>query len=301
MKERVTVRAPATAANMGPGFDCMGLALEVWNSIEVRLGPPAVAIHGHGERTLPRGESNLVYRCFRLPFQESGTPVPDVTITCRNEIPVARGLGSSSAAVVGGLAAGNAMCGLPLSKERLLELAATTEGHPDNVAPAMLGGCQVAVWEGARLVTSAVPVPEDIQAVVYVPDVPMPTDRARGLLTSEVPRADAVYNIGRAAMLVRAFATGDFSDLAVATGDRLHQPARQSIFPAMGNIFRAALGAGALGVFLSGAGSSVLALARGREVTIGYEMADAAAKSGIEGTIAITRPSLRGCHLADED
>jgi homoserine kinase len=285
---------------MGPGFDCMGMALDVWNSIEVRLGPPAFAVHGQGERTLPRGESNLVYRCFSLPFEESGTPVPEVGITCRNEIPLARGLGSSSAAIVGGLVAGNEMCGRPLSGERLLELAATREGHPDNVAPAMLGGCQVAVWEDARLVTSAIPMPEDIRAVLYVPEAPMPTERARGLLASTVPRADAVYNIGRVAMLVRAFATGDLADLAVATGDRLHQPARQSIFPAMGNIFRAALGAGALAVFLSGAGSSVLALAREREVTIGYEMADAAAKSGIEGTIAITRPSPRGCHVADE-
>ena len=297
MRERVTVRVPATTGNLGPGFDCLGMALDLWNTVEVEVGSSGFDVLGEGAEHLPHGDANVVSRCFRLPFLESGQRVPKLSITCRNEIPIGRGLGSSSAAVVGGLVAGNEICGRPLSEERLLELAARTEGHPDNVAPALLGGCQIAVWEGDRLIATPVPVPDGLRAVLFIPDMRMPTEQARDLLPAEVPRQDAVYNMGRVAMLVRAFATGDLTGLAVATGDRLHQPARQTIFPAMKNIFRSAMAAGALGVFLSGAGSSVLALTQGKELTVGYEMADAAVKSGVDGTLKVTRPTNQGTHV----
>ena len=299
MLEHVTVKVPATSANMGPGFDCLGMALDIWNSVTVEVGSAGFVIRGEGEKELQPGPSNLIYRSFRLPFVESGRQVPKVSITCENEIPLGRGLGSSSAAVVGGLVAANEISGRPLDPEELLALAARTEGHPDNVSAALLGGCQIVVWDGSSLVTSAVPVPEDLLAVVFIPDTPMPTKQARSLLPAKIPREDAVYNIGRMGMLVRALATGDFTQLAVASDDRLHQPARQTIFPAMKNIFRAALAAGALGVFLSGAGSSVLALTRGKEMTIGYEMAEAASKSGVGGTFKVTRPTNKGAHVAD--
>ena len=293
----LTVKVPATSGNLGPGFDCLGMALDIWNSVHVEVGEEGFEVAGEGADLLPKGERNLVYKSFRIPFAQTGRPVPEVKITCRNDIPLYRGLGSSSAALVGGLVAGNELCDNPLSQEQLLELAAREEGHPDNVAPALLGGCQIVVQENRRLITSRVPVPEDLRAVLFIPDVPMPTRKARRLLPPEVAREDAIYNMGRVALLVRALAIGDLAHLDTATADRLHQPARQRIFPAMKNIFRAALEAGALGVFLSGAGSSVLALARGRELTIGYEMADAAAKSGVEGTVKVTRPTNLGAHV----
>ena len=220
--------------------------------------------------------------------------MPAMSLTCRNDIPTARGLGSSSAALVGGMTAGNELCGRPFSQTDLLQIAAEIEGHPDNVAPALFGGMQIAVYEGDRVICAPVPVPEELSAVLYIPSLPMPTEEARGLLGIEVPRSDAVFNIGRAALLVRAMATGDLERLDIATEDRLHQPARQTIFFPMKNIIRAALGAGALGAFLSGAGSTVLALATENEFTIGYEMADAAAKSGIDGEVRITRPTTEG-------
>ena len=185
-----------------------------------------------------------------------------------------------------------------LERDDLLQIAASIEGHPDNVAPAIYGGMQVAVSHGGRVVSAPVPVPESLSAVLYIPNVPMPTEEARGLLGSEVPRSDAVFNIGRVALLVRAMATGDLEGLDIATDDRLHQPARQTIFFPMNNIIRAALGAGALlGAFLSGAGSTVLALATEKEFTIGYEMADAAVKSGLDGEVRITRPTKLGAHV----
>ena len=299
MRQHVTVKVPATSGNLGPGFDCLGMALDIWNSISVNVGASGFEIVGYGEEMLPRGEDNLVQRCFRMPFEEAGLRVPSASIVCRNEIPLDRGLGSSSAAVVGGLLAGNEICEGPLSLGRLLELASAVEGHPDNAAPALFGGCQIVVENDGSVTAASVPVPDGLNAVLFIPDVPMPTEQARGLLADDVRREDAVYNMGRVALLVRAFATGDLAHLATATEDRLHQPERQTIFPAMKNIFRAALGAGALGVFLSGAGSSVLALARDKELTIGYEMADAAAKSGIGGSVKVTCPTSRGAHVVE--
>lgn len=298
-KTRATVKVPATTANLGPGFDCMGMALDIWNSIDVELGPGSVEVIGEGADRLPGNRRNLIHRSFGLPFEELGQTVPEVAIKSRNEVPLARGLGSSSAAVVGGLLAGNEIAGRPLSSEHLLELAAEAEGHPDNAAPALLGGCQIVVRDKGKLVTSRVPLPQDLKAVLFIPDMRMPTRQARDLLPSSVPRRAAVYNIGRVALLVKALATDDLSDLAVATDDMLHQRQRQTIFPAMKNIIRGALNAGALGAFLSGAGPTVLALTRGREMTVGYEMTDAAEKSGVGGTVKVTNPTEMGAHVVE--
>lgn len=300
MKEQVAIKVPATTANMGSGFDCLGMALDIWNHVTVEVGANGIEVSGEGAGALPTDDSNLVYQGFRTAFAEAGKPVPQVKLVCRNEIPLGRGLGSSSAALVGGLVAGNELCGRPLNPTTLVDLAANIEGHPDNVAPALLGGCQIAVWHDRRLVTSSVPVPDELTAVIFVPDVQIATDDAREVLEDRVTRQDAVYNIGRVAMLVRALYTGDFSTLAIATDDRLHQLARQSMFPPMKNIFRAAIAAGALGVFLSGAGSSVLAFAKGKELTIGYEMADAASNSGVNGTVKITTPTEQGAVVVED-
>ncbi|MCH8206362.1 MAG: homoserine kinase, partial [Chloroflexi bacterium] len=293
------VGRPATTANLGPGFDCLGMALDIWNTVRIEVGASGIDICGEGADTLPRDKSNLIYKAFRRVFQEADRPVPKVRIVSENHVPIARGLGSSTTAVVGGLIAGNEVCGRTLTKTRLLEIATDMEGHPDNAAAAIFGGCRIVAWDGDSPLTAGVPIPPDMRAVVFIPSFTMPTDEARALLPARVDREDAVYNIGRAALLVRAFVTGDMAHLATATEDRLHQPERQTIFPAMRNIFRAALDAGAFGVFLSGAGSSVMALAGDRELTIGYEMADAAAKSGIGGAVKITCPTSRGAHLVE--
>ena len=293
-RAKVTVKVPATSANMGPGFDCLGIALDIWNIISVEVGGQGFEISGHGERELPRDESNLVWASIARIFHEAGRRMPAMSLACYNGIPTTRGLGSSSAALVGGLVAGNELCGGPFDKSDLLQMAADVEGHPDNVAPALFGGMQIAVAHQGRIVNTSVSIPEGLSAVLYVPDSPMPTEEARDLLRSEVSRTDAVFNIGRAALLVNAMTSGDLRHLGIATEDRLHQPARQTIFFPMKNIIRAAMGAGALGAFLSGAGSTVLAFATEKEFTIGYEMADAAVKSGLSGEVVITKPTNLG-------
>ena len=309
---KVTVRVPATTANMGPGFDCLGMSLDIWNTIIVDTdgvetngvdtdvadsNGDIVSVSGEGSDELSTGSDNLIYSCFKQVYDGMGLPVPDVRIVCENEIPLGRGLGSSSAAVAGGLLAGSKLSGANLSRQRLLELACEIEGHPDNAAAAVMGGCRIVVSAGDGYLTESIAVPDELRAVVFVPDVPMPTKEARGILPGMIDRQDAVFNIGRTALLVNALASGNLEHLGIATEDMLHQPARQKIFFPMKNIFRAAMAAGALGVFLSGAGSSVLALTRDREYTIGYEMADAAMKSGVEGAIKVTQPTALGAHV----
>lgn len=298
MKHSVVVKAPATTANMGPGFDCLGMALDIWNTVTVDTGASGFEISGEGRDNLPKDTTNLLYRNFARVYEDVGKPVPSVRIRCCNEIPLGRGLGSSAAAVASGLLAASKLSGANIPANRLLALAADIEGHPDNAAAAILGGCRIVVSDGDALITAAVSIPAELKAVLFVPEVPMPTEQARGILPQTVDRRDAVFNIGRAALLVNAFASGDLTHLATATQDRLHQPAREAIFYPMKNIFRAAMAAGALGVFLSGAGSAVLALARDREYTIGYEMADAAMKSGVDGAIKVTQPTPLGAHVA---
>ena len=294
MARSVTVRAPATSANMGPGFDCLGIALDIWNTVRVDLGEVGFEIRGLGRGELPSGPDNLVAQAFRMACEEAGARAPDARFTCTNAIPLGRGLGSSSAAAVAGIAAANELLGLGMDKEAMLALAAQVEGHPDNSAAALYGGCQIVVREDGRFVTSSVRVPERVRAVLFVPDSPMPTSESRSLLPTYAPMDDVVFNLGRVGLLVNALATDDLDLLRVATQDRLHQPHRQSIFHPMRVILRAATDAGAFGAFLSGAGSSVLALTSGREMTIGYEMAEAASKAGVEGEVVVTGVGGRG-------
>lgn len=299
----IHVAAPATTANLGPGYDCLGLALDLWNRLEVTGskantgGRPQVEVLGEGVGELATGEDNLVYRAMGFLFREAGRDMPPVRLRCHNDIPLERGLGSSAAAIASGLVAGNAMCGQPFGSNDLLEMAATIEGHPDNVAAAIHGGLQLVVTDQDRLYTAAINIPPDLSAVLFIPELRIATSKARAVLPDNVSMADAVHNMGRTALLVAGMATNRPDYLAIATEDRLHQPYRQPLFPAMKLLFRAAREAGALGVFLSGSGSTVLALAQGREVTVAYEMAEAAKQAGVIGRVHITRPTAQGAHL----
>ena len=293
-----TVKVPATSANMGPGFDCLALALDVWNTLTIQDADSLeLYVQGFGEGELSTGPENLVARSFSRVFDLLAVPIPGAKLICDNRIPLGRGLGSSSAAAVAGIVAGNELAGRPLTHTQMLSLAIEIEGHPDNASAALLGGCQIVVSDGNELVTSSVRIPESLSAVLFVPDVPMPTRTARSILPSEIPMSDAVFNAGRTALLVNSLARGDLAQLAVATQDKLHQPARQEIFHPMKVIIQAALDAGAIGAFLSGAGSSILALCQGREMTIGYEMAEAGSKSGVGGEVIVTNPTLIGASV----
>ncbi len=299
------VLAPATTANLGPGYDCLGLALDLWNELEVVVeapipdGEPLVEVLGEGAGELAADRHNLVYRAMAFLFHEADREMPPLRLRCRNEIPLERGLGSSAAAIASGLVAANALCGQLFGPEDLLEMAATIEGHPDNVVAAIHGGLQLVVTDQDRLYAAPINVPPELAAVLFVPDFRIATSDARAVLPEKVPIKDAVYNMSRAALLLMGMAANRPEYLGLATQDRLHQPYRELLFPAMKLLFRAALDAGALGAFLSGSGSTVLALTQGREMTVAYEMAEAAKQAGVNGRVRITRPSMRGAHQRD--
>lgn len=299
---RVVVRVPTTSANLGPGFDALGLALALFNTVTLeRSASFGITIEGEGAEQLPRDESNLVFRGVAAAWVSAGQKMPPLHLHCQNAIPLARGLGSSAAAVVAGLVAANALLGEPLSQNRLLELAVELEGHPDNVAPALLGGCRVVVMAEEGLIAGRVPLPPALRAVLFIPDFEMPTLESRRLLAPQVSREDAVFNLGRSALLVTALATGRLDLLRVATQDRLHQPARQQIFPAMPKLFRAAVEAGAHGAFLSGGGPTILALATEREEAIAQAMAEAAQREGVGGRALVTHPTEVGAQVVSRD
>jgi len=300
--EPIRVVAPATTANMGPGFDCLGMALDLWNTLDVlpgspESGAPVVEIIGQGDGELATDASNLVYTSVEFLFSEADRQLPAVHLRCENNIPLSRGMGSSAAAIASGLVAANALCDSLFSPAELLEMAATIEGHPDNVAAAVLGGLQLVVSDKQQLYTAPIMVPSDIRAVLLIPESRIATADARRVMPETVTVADAVYNMGRIALLVTGLGANHPEYLRVATEDKLHQPYRQSLFPAMKIIFAAARDAGALGVFLSGSGSTVLALTNGREMTVAYEMFEAARQAGLESEVKVTQPTVLGAHV----
>lgn len=293
-----SVRVPATSANLGPGFDAIGMALDLANVVHVAPAEAlAVRIEGEGAGVLAEGPDNLVYQAMTCLAERLGEPPPPVRLHCVNAIPLARGLGSSSAAIVAGLVAANHLYGDRLSPDALLELAVALEGHPDNVAPALLGGVRVCVQTDAGVCQAPVPLRRPLRAVLFVPDFPMPTEAARRALPATVPLPDAVFNLGRAALLVAALATGAYDLLREATRDRLHQPARTALFPAMPAFFAAALEAGALGACLSGAGSTVLALVETQTAAVAAALETVAAREGIGGRIITTAVGAEGARV----
>ena len=299
----ISVLSPATTANLGPGFDCLGMSLDLWNRLDVLPAEggdePLVEVIGEGESELATDRRNLVYQAMEFLFREADETIPPVHLICHNQVPLSRGLGSSAAAIAGGLVAANALSCHTFSPNELLEMAATIEGHPDNVAAAILGGLRLVISDQNQLYTVPLGVPPEVHAVILVPEVRIATEDARRVLPDTVSVTDAVYNMGRIALLVAGMTTNHPEYLSVATQDQLHQPYRQTIFPAMKVIFKAARDAGALGVFLSGSGSTILALTQGREMTVAYEMAEAARQTELEYKVEVTKPTLFGAHLVN--
>lgn len=262
----VTVRVPATTANLGPGFDCLGLALDLWNEAVFTLEGDGctVVASGEGSSILPHDETNLVARTALNLFADRGCrPEPGLLIRCRNNIPLSSGLGSSAAAMVAGVYGANALLGNPFSQPDLLNMLIGLEGHGDNVCAAVLGGLVLCggdpghavyrrVWDG-NIGGS------ELQAAVVLPEYNLSTHEARALLPAKVPMRDAVANLQNTALIVNALQTGDLALLGEVMADRLHQPYRLPRFPGSSEAMAAAKSAGAAAAALSGAGPSVIA------------------------------------------
>lgn len=270
-KSSIIVRVPATTANLGPGFDALGLALDLWNEAEFMVDPlrsdPAQPVSvfstGEGAGALPTDSTNLVARAALHLFDAAGKPAPaGLRIRCANCIPLGSGLGSSAAASVCGLMGANALLGSPFAVPDILRLATEIEGHPDNAAAAVLGGLALVASQEGRLIARRVEVPPLAVAVV-VPDFDLPTHAARAALPGQFSLADAVFNLSRTALVVEALRSGDLDLLGQVMDDRLHQPYRLKRIPGAAEAMAAARAAGASAAALSGAGPSVIAFGQG--------------------------------------
>jgi homoserine kinase len=262
----IRVRVPATTANLGPGFDALGLALRLHNTVELDTAPsPRIEIEGEGAMSLPRDPSHLAYRAALAVVEAAGTRGGGTSrprafhLRQHNRIPLARGLGSSAAAIVGGAAAANALLGGLLDHAALIDLAAGLEGHPDNVAPAVLGGLVACVTTESGKIRWTRLIPKRLRVVIAIPEFAVSTAEARRLLPETVPFGDAVFNVSRTALLVAALVDGRMDLLGEATRDRLHQPYRARLVPGLEAVFAAAREAGAHGVALSGSGPTIVA------------------------------------------
>ncbi|MFQ5897451.1 MAG: homoserine kinase [Candidatus Methylomirabilia bacterium] len=286
---------PATSANLGPAFDALGLALALHN--EVTLEPAdsvVVTIEGEGASQLDRTANNVVVRGARAVYELVGRRFTGLKVACVNRIPPSRGLGSSAAAWLGGIAGANALLGEPLDGQGLLDLAASREGHPDNVAAALLGGLTVSCWNGGKVLAVSLPVPVEISWVVLAPEVEGSTAEARAVLPQSVPRADAVFNLQRVALFLGGLQLKRQDLLAVAMEDRLHQPYRRRLFPWMEAVVAAARAAGAIGCVLSGAGPSLLAAAPHSPEAVGRAMERALAQAGVQGRAHVLKVDRAG-------
>lgn len=254
---RVTV--PATSANMGSGYDSIGIALDLYNIIDVEESDRIDISDKNGQFVL-KNERNLIYKCAKRVYDECGKPFYGLKIIEDCAIPQTRGLGSSSTCTVAGILAANTLLNNPMNQQEMIDLAASIEGHPDNSTPAILGGFCVALLENGHVWHVRVPVGKTVNFVVFIPNFKLLTKKAREVLPSKIAHHDAVYNLSRAALLAGSMATGNLENLKIATGDCLHQPYR---FPFIENgeeLAKQAEELGALATFISGAGPSIIAM-----------------------------------------
>lgn len=279
---QVHVRVPATTANLGSGFDILGLALQLYNVFTLTItSDPGWRVHLPRGTRLPRDDRNLVFRAARALFTRVGVTPPGLQLSLTMQIPQARGLGSSSSAIVGGLLAANWLTGNTVDKSTLLGMAVALEGHPDNVTPALIGGLTLSYPVEAQHRYVTLPFPNDLTLIVAIPDFELSTAQARAVLPAQVDRANAIFNCSRTALFVHALYSRQYALLGPAMDDRLHQPYRAPLVPGMPAAIAAGYAAGACGVALSGAGPTLLAIAETAPNAVAHALRKAFVQHGV--------------------
>ena len=255
----IEIKVPATSANLGSGFDSLGLAVQMYNRVWMEPWE-GVSVESLDGAPIPTDEHNLVYRTAKDLFETCGRKLPGLRIRQESAIPMARGLGSSSACVVAGLMGANQLMGSPLSKTEIIHMAANIEGHPDNSTPAILGGQVTAALEGGQVYYCRHEIARDLKLVAIIPDFELKTSLARAALPPQVDHRDAVYNLSRAALMAMSLASGQYGNLKVACQDSLHQPYRLGLIANGEAAIRRCMEEGAYGAYISGAGSTLMAM-----------------------------------------
>ncbi len=290
------IRVPASTSNLGAAFDAVGLALQLYLRLSVRrldTGPSRLEYLGEDDHLIPTDESNLIWRVMKQVAEEHQAVLPPFALRVENEIPITKGLGSSASACLGGTAAAGFLCGLALQPEEMLKTAAALEGHPDNVAPALYGGL-IASISGESILCSRSLFPSDWTVVAVTPAFELETRHARSVLPREIPHADAVFNVQRAAFLMSQIVLGRSDGLREAMADRLHQPYRSELLPGLREILSMEDCPGLLGVALSGAGSTVVALAEANAGAIGTAISRIFARHDLASQVRLLKADNEG-------
>lgn len=255
----ITVRVPATSANMGPGFDTLGIALNLYNDFGFREIEDGLKFNGMPEEFC--NEENIIYKAMKYCFDKAGYKIKGLEISeIKQDVPVSRGLGSSSTCIVGGLVGANEILGKKFSEEELLEMAVEIEGHPDNVAPALLGGMVVAIVDENKTYYDKIDVKNGIKFISIIPNFRLSTEEARKVLPKEISLKDGVYNVSRAALMVACFSSGKYELLRYACKDAFHQNYRSKLIPGFEEVYNKSYELGALACYLSGAGPTIMAI-----------------------------------------
>jgi homoserine kinase len=263
------IRVPATTANLGSGFDCIGAALNLYNEFiftPIETESLVIAVRGLEAAKVNTDTNNLAYQSFCRLYDRIDRSPPVIQLEIKLAVPLARGLGSSATAIVGGLLGANALAGDPLTPMEIMDLAIELEGHPDNVVPALLGGCQLAATAANGWAIADIPWHSSVIPIIAIPNFELSTAAARSVLPNEYSRADAVFNAAHLGLLVRGLATGNADWLAAALTDRIHQPYRQQLIRGYADLNQAVIAAGGYGMVISGAGPTLLALTTANRV-----------------------------------
>ncbi len=294
------VRVPGSTSNLGPGFDTLGLALQLFLTVTAEPAERLqIDARGEDATTLPLGEQNLVWRAMRAVAEAVGQELPPQRLLLDSDIPLSRGLGSSGAAIAAGLWVANELTGSRLDRQRLLQLGAKIEGHPENVAASLFGGMTVNCPTAHGVVSLQVPVQQWPEIVVLIPSLEVRTEEARRVLPEMLPYQAAVASVQRLALLLEAFHLGRLEHLRTAMQDELHQPYRKHLVPGFDAIVAAAYQAGADGVCLSGSGSTILAFVCSDADSVARAMAAAAEKAGLVSKTRVLGVAEKGAEKVD--
>jgi len=300
---KIHVKVPATTANLGPGFDALGLALNLWNEAEFACTGDSsiiVTVKGEGEKRLPKNADNAIAQAALMIYDLAGKSCPGLHIDCLNRVPLGSGMGSSSAAMLTGMLGANGLLDNPFTNEEILKLAIEIEGHPDNVAPAMLGGLVASIVHKERVISMRLPTKANhgpIHATIVLPDFDFPTSQARAILPKEISRPDAIYNLSRVVLVTEALRTGNMELLGIAMKDSLHQPYRLKLIPGAINALEAGKKSGASAIALSGAGPSLIAFTAKEDAAIGAAMKAAFETAGLDARIFELGTSYEGAEV----
>ena len=296
----ITIKVPATTANLGAGFDTLALALDLYNYVTIELDSKThIEVENEGKNNLPLDEENIVYIAAKAVFDMAKVKMDGLKIKLVNNIPLARGLGSSASARVGGAMGANYLLGNRFSRDEIMSLTAKLEGHPDNVTPALFGGFTISYDDKGELKYFKINPNVRFKIVVAIPQFEVSTSKAREILPSEISRKEAVFNISRACLLVSSILTGQLEYMNHGMQDMLHQPYRKKLVPGMEDVFETAMKNGAKGVALSGAGPSIAAFATEDFEAIGKSMQQAFLKHNVKSRFLVTEVNNNGTEIIE--